>query len=219
MSITVAATRLPVIRSSSRLTNPTSKRALWATSTASPANADEAPRAPGARAAPRAAPRPRARSAGRPGAGAGTPGATSVSNVAVRLEAAQMRTAPISQMRAEATASPVVSRSKTTKRGLVQERVARESASATKLPRHAEPRRRASTSGSSSERASPSGARDTANRCRAASLAGRGRRTPRRARRAGRANRTRAARRHARRTYVRARRVTLTPLGWSRAGA
>ncbi len=113
MSITVACRRLPVIRSSSRFTKPTSKRALCATSTAPPANFENrrsASRTPGAR---------RSSASESPvsiptGFGSGTRGCTSVWKQS-RISSSRTRTAPISQIRADACARPVVSRSKTTK--------------------------------------------------------------------------------------------------------
>ncbi len=168
VSTIVAESRLPVSRSSSRFTNPTSKRALCATSTASSANAENRRSAVATRGARRSS--SSESPVRRPtGAGSATPGATSVSNVAPS-SSRSTRTAPISQIRADATASPVVSRSKTTKRAS-SSAGGSSSASATNAPRQPS-RASSSTSGSSSERASPSGARRTAKRNAAASLAG-----------------------------------------------
>ena len=138
VSITVAESRLPVSRSSSRLTKPTSKRALWATSTASPANAEK--RRSASRDPRRAAQlaRRRARSAGRP-APAAARRARRASGTSPPTSSRATRTAPISQIRADAVASPVVSRSKTTNVALL-ERAGRPPASATNDPRHDEPR-------------------------------------------------------------------------------
>ncbi len=89
-----------------------SKRALCATSGASPANARKRRTASSARGA-------RRRSLGwipvsaAMLAGSTTPGLTSVSNVS-STASARTRTAPISQMRSRLAESPVVSRSKTT---------------------------------------------------------------------------------------------------------
>ena len=89
-----------------------SKRALWATSTASPANERKRRTARSADGAPRTSPCAmpvRAVIA----VGSGTPGLTSVSNVAP-ASSASTRWAPISTIRERAGERPVVSRSKTT---------------------------------------------------------------------------------------------------------
>ena len=184
------ASRLPVSRSSSRFTNPTSKRALCATSTASPANVEKrrsASRTPGRAAAAR---RPTARSAARSARQRHPRRDERLERS--RISSSRTRTAPISQIRAEACASPVVSRSKTTKcasssggSGADDERDER--------PAPDEPcvlldeRRRAAT-----ERAlrAPAAPRRGARRPRSREP---GRRAPREARPAGRASRSRAA--------------------------
>ena len=113
VSITVACRRLPVIRSSSRLTKPTSKRALCATSTAPPANFENrrsASRTPGR--APELLVRQAGQDADRAAAAASS--ARRASGTRRAISSSRTRTAPISQMRADALARPVVSRSKTT---------------------------------------------------------------------------------------------------------
>ena len=127
------------------------------------------------------------------GAGSGTPGATSVSNVSPS-SSPRTRTAPISQIRAEATASPVVSRSKTTNAAVLERRRrrARRARRTTRARRAGRPRRRAARAATAPcPRGSLAGRRTDAAPPRPPAPA---RRAPPRARPAGRANRTPAAR-------------------------
>ncbi len=168
--------RCPVRSSTSRSRNARSKRALWATIAASPANETKRRIARSARGAPRSAAGRIPVSAATAG-GSATPGSTSVSN-ASPSSSERTRCAPISQIREVRGESPVVSRSTTTKCACSRRTSAPGgSASPTEVPRHA---RRASpeTTSSRSERASAAGALASAKSARAASSAGTG---PRRA--------------------------------------
>ena len=193
-SPTVSTTGAEIRRprcSTSRSRNARSKRALWATSTASPAKARNRRtrcRPPGHRAGHGR----RSRSARRPQAGAARRGRRR-SGMCRPGGSPSSRTAPISQIAACAGRSPVVSRSTTTYRAASSGSEAPGgSARATveaarRGGNHLRRRRRAGS-------ARPSGACRSANRWRAASDAeGTGRAAPRRARRAGRRRRRRTA--------------------------
>ena len=176
MSTTGAATRRPVSRSTARSRKPMSKRALWATRTASPANERKRRTARSADGAPRTSPWAipvRAVIA----VGSGTPGLTRVSNVAP-ASSASTRCAPISTIRERAGERPVVSRSNTTNEACSSRSAAPGgSASPTAAPRQAS-RASPETTSSSSARAIAVGAEASAKSDRAASPAGTG---PRRA--------------------------------------
>ena len=113
VSTTGAAMRRPVRSSTSRSRKPRSKRALCATSAASPANARNRRIASSTRGAPRRAAGWMPVSAVTAG-GSGARGSTSVSKVSSSSRA-RTRCAPISQIRALRGVRPVVSRSTTTK--------------------------------------------------------------------------------------------------------
>ena len=167
MSTTGAATRLPVRRSTARSRKPTSKRALCATSGASPANARKRRRASSGRGAPRSSD---SRSPVRRAmvGGSATPGRTSVSNVS-SIASAFTLTAPISHIRSRDAESPVVSRSNTmSSASSISVSLSPPSARPTRAPRHSS-RASPSTTSVRSERASVAGARSSAKRARAAS--------------------------------------------------
>ena len=172
VSTTGAAMRLPVRCVTSRSRKARSKRALCATSAASPANARSCLTACSARGAPRSVPGWMPVSEATAG-GSATPGSTSVSN-ASSSASARTRCAPISQIRDVRGERPVVSRSTTTKCACSRRTSAPGgAASPTDVPRQA---RRASpeTTSSSSERARAAGALARAKSTRAASSAGTG---------------------------------------------
>ena len=176
VSTTGAAMRRPVRSSTSRSRKPRSKRALCATSAASPVNARNRRIASSTRGAPRRAAGWMPVSAVTAG-GSGARGSTSVSKVSSSSRA-RTRCAPISQIRALRGVRPVVSRSTTTKCACSSRTSCPAgAASPTAAPRQA---RRASpaTTSSSSERARAVGALARAKRLRAASSAATG---PRRA--------------------------------------
>ena len=132
-----------------------SKRALWATSTASPANSRKRRTASSTGGAPRSAPGSIPVSAAI-GAGSGRRGFTSVSNRS-SSSSPRTRTAPISQIADDPGESPVVSRSKTTYVASSSGSAAPGgAASPTLAPRQAR-RASPSTTSVSSERASPAG--------------------------------------------------------------
>ena len=179
-----------------------SKRALWATRTASPANERKRRTARSADGAPRTSPWAmpvRAVIA----VGSGTPGLTSVSNVAPAASAST-RWAPISTIRERAGERPVVSRSKTTNEACSSRR--RGTGWVGEPDRGAAPReprvaRDHVVEQRPCDRRRGRGEREE----RAGRVAGRHRAlaAPRRARRAGRRRRRRAASVDPIRTYVR----------------
>ena len=163
--------REPVSRSVSRSRNARSKRALCATSTASPANVEEAADRDGGRRRAAQLLGRGARSTPRRPARAAVPGSTSVSNSSTSSKPADAHGADLADLRRARPQARRLEVDDDVRRVLEQQRRRRRPRRARRASPRQASRASASTTSASSERASATGAWRSAKSCRAASSA------------------------------------------------